>query len=163
MPLFVSKKDISFFRKLNREIIADIISVTIVYYKIDINSTQINIYGESTNRMYEEPIELFSKISRNTPKYAQKEDIIDYNSEIRFSFLREDLKEIKLRPEIGDIIRYEDSYYEVHNVEENRKLGGRNPEYTNGNEEMNEYGELFSIAVDTHYVPADKVQITKER
>ena len=47
MPLFGGARDISLFRTMNRELINDIIQTEIAYYKIILDQTVTNVYGES--------------------------------------------------------------------------------------------------------------------
>jgi|TARA_B100001778_G_scaffold319721_1_gene309490 hypothetical protein len=72
-----------------------------------------------------------------------------------------------LVPEVGDIILYQEGYYEVDDISANQYFVGKNPDYPNSpnpyNPGLDEYGWNTSIIVKTHYVPADKVGITRER
>ncbi len=72
-----------------------------------------------------------------------------------------------LVPEVGDIILYQEGYYEVDDIDANQYFVGKNPSYPNEpnpyNPGLGEYGWNTSIIVKTHYVPADKVGITRER
>jgi hypothetical protein len=72
-----------------------------------------------------------------------------------------------LVPEVGDIILYEESYYEIDNTNANRFFMGKDPDYPNEPNPLNpglaNFGSNISIICSTHYVPADKVGITRER
>ena len=57
MALFGGARDISLFRNINYELLGDIISQQIVYYKHNISKTKTNIYGETTgHRFFNEPV-----------------------------------------------------------------------------------------------------------
>jgi hypothetical protein len=58
MPLFGGARDVSLFKTMNRELINDIIQTEIAYYKLALNQTISNIYGESTKKSYYEPLRL---------------------------------------------------------------------------------------------------------
>jgi len=72
-----------------------------------------------------------------------------------------------LVPQVGDIILYQEGYYEVDNVNANQYFLGKNPDYPNApqlqNPGLENFGASISVIVETHYVPADKVGITQER
>ena len=72
-----------------------------------------------------------------------------------------------LVPEVGDIILYQEGYYEVDVVNSNQYYLGKNPDYPNSpqlqNPGLDEFGYNVSVICETHYVPADKVGITQER
>ena len=69
--------------------------------------------------------------------------------------------------EVGDIILYQEGYYEVDVVNSNQYYLGKNPDYPNSpqlqNPGLDEFGYNVSVICETHYVPADKVGITQER
>ena len=49
MALYGTKRDISLFRHVNRELMGNIISQECVYYKFKLDETKVNLYGESVN------------------------------------------------------------------------------------------------------------------
>jgi hypothetical protein len=69
--------------------------------------------------------------------------------------------------EPGDIIMYYEAYFEVDSVKDNQLFVGKDPRYPYNQNPFNpgleDFGSNISIICTTHYTPADKVQITKER
>lgn len=169
MAIYGSQRDISLFRKVNRELMGNIMSQQCVYYKLKLNETKVNMYGEAAeSRYYFEPVILFARIQRSEQEFPQDELLgVDFQWGIDFKFLRDDLVDINLVPEIGDIIMYNEGYYEVHTTNANRFITGKNPDYPYEPNPLNpgleNFGTSLSIICQTLYVPADKVQITKER
>jgi hypothetical protein len=169
MALFGGKRDISLFRGLNRELMGDIITQQCVYYKIKLNETKVNIYGEAAgSRYYNEPVIFNALIQRDEQDFPQ-DDLtgVDFAWGIEFRFFRDDLVEALMVPEVGDIIMYNESYYEVHTTNANQYFVGKDPHYPNISNPLNpgleDFGTSVSIICKTHIVPADKVQISKER
>ena len=169
MAIYGSQRDISLFRKVNRELMGNIMSQQCVYYKLKLNETKVNMYGEAAgSRYYFEPVILFARIQRSEQEFPQDELLgVDFQWGIDFKFLRDDLVDINLEPEVGDIIMYNEGYYEVHTTNANRFITGKNPDYPYEPNPLNpglkNFGTSLSIICQTLYVPADKVQITKER
>jgi hypothetical protein len=169
MAIYGSQRDISLFRKVNRELMGNIMSQQCVYYKLKLNETKVNMYGEAAeSRYYFEPVILFARIQRSEQEFLQDELLgVDFQWGIDFKFLRDDLVDINLVPEIGDIIMYNEGYYEIHTTNANRFITGKNPDYPYEPNPLNpgleNFGTSLSIICQTLYVPADKVQITKER
>lgn len=191
MALFGQAVDISFFRHINRELMANIISQQCVYYKFDIGETKVNIYGEaSTGKYYHPPILLNCLVQRETPQYPESDLGVNFTWNITFRFLRDDLLDrnkdfnedwqfantygANLVPEVGDIIMYNQGYYEVETTNASQYFVGKNPSYpytdstgTNilNETDLNEFGWNTSIICYTHYVPADKLALSpfKER
>jgi len=63
MALYGQMRDISMFRFLNRELMQRIISQQVVFYKYNVTTTKVNMYGESVEgRNFADPIILFALI-----------------------------------------------------------------------------------------------------
>ena len=92
MALFGEARDISMFRHVNRELMGNVISQQVVYYKPDIQETVVNMYGEASKEKYwNEPVLLNSIIERSDQSYPDSEIGVDFQWGITFKFLRDDL------------------------------------------------------------------------
>jgi len=168
MALFGSNRDVSFVRKMNRELLGNIISQQCVLYKVNLEKTVSNIYGESVDkRFYTEPTLLNCRITRTDPEFNQTDIGPDYTRNITFSFLKDDLITSNAYPEPGDIIMYYEGYYEIEQSYDNQLFVGKDPDYPYAinpiNPGLENFGYSVSINCLAHYVPADKVNITLER
>jgi hypothetical protein len=168
--MFTGERDVSLVRLLNRELMGNIITQQAAFYKYKVRETKVNIYGEADAEKYYEGPYLFNcLIDRGDKVYTKGEVGVDLNRKTSFFFLRDDLFENSVYPEMGDIILYEDSYYNTDSVIENQYWGGKNPDYPNNPNPLNSGLEKFStslsIQVVTHLIPSDKVAISpsKER
>jgi hypothetical protein len=169
MALFVRNRDGNFLKGINKEILWDIITQQCVYYKYDLNKTKTNIYGEVINgeRYLLDPVILNCLIKRPPTTQPESEIGVDFIKQINFAFFKDDLINNKLVPEVGDIIMYYESYYEVDNVITNQFWGGKDPQYPYNENPLNpgleEFGYSISIICETHLTPSDKVGIIKSR
>lgn len=172
MALFGQERDISMFRHINRELIQNIISQQIVLYKCDITETIVNMYGEaSQGRVFQQPLLLFALIERQDQTSPITDENIGFSQPITFKFLRDDLVDANVVPEVGDFIMYQEGYWEIDNTNANQYVVGKNPDYpyldSNGNNpyetDLAEFGYNVSLICTAHYVPADRVGITKQR
>ena len=48
MAIFGSARDISMFRKVNRELLGDVITQQVGFYKYILDKTKVNMYGEAS-------------------------------------------------------------------------------------------------------------------
>lgn len=162
MPLYGRSRDVSLFRKLNKELISRIISQEILYYKFALGESSTNSYGESKSKFYYPAILLNCFIHRND----QTTNDVDYGPDAGqlqdYIFLRDDLQEITLVPERGDIIMDRNLYWEVDGIVENQYVLGKYPEYSLSSETQ-DFGSSFSIVVNTHHTRPSKLNISKER
>ena len=168
MALFGTQRDVSLIRGLNRELMGDIITQQCAVYKLNIEETRVNIYGESSGaKYYQEPVLLNVLLERGDQTYTSDDMGVDYSREVEFRFLRDDLTDAQVVMEPGDIIMYYEGYFEVDSVKDNQLFVGKDPRYPYNTNPLNpgleNFGTNLSIICKTHYTPADKVQITKER
>ena len=169
MALYGGARDISLFNKVNKELLGNIITQQCVYYKLRLNETKVNMYGEAAGaRYYKEPVIFNALIERGDQEYPDDDILgVNFNRSLDFKFFREDLIDADVVPEVGDIIMYYEGYYEVDSTVGNQYFVGKDPRYPYNTNPLNpgleNFGANISIICKTHYTPADKVQITKER
>ena len=168
MALFGGERDISLFRHVNRELLGDIITQQCAVYKFKIEETKVNIYGEAAEEKYYMGPVLFNVlIERQDQQYPETDLGTDFTWAIDFKFLRDDLVDAEVVPEVGDIILYEEGYYEVDDVVSNQLYVGKDPRYPNKpnpyENDLDKFGYDVSIICKTHSVPSDKVGISRER
>jgi hypothetical protein len=168
MALFGSARDISLFRHLNRELLWDIITQQCVFYQLKTAETKVNIYGEAAGtKLYAEPVLLNVLIDRGDNTAPTDDFGVSYERPMTFKFLRDDLVDANVNPEVGDIIMWYEGYWEIDNTTNNQLFVGKDPDYPYNINPLNPglegFGSNISTICITHYVPADKVQITRER
>jgi signal peptidase I len=186
MALFGEKRDISMFRHINRELMGNIISQQAAFYKYRPSQTNSNIYGEaSQEKFYIGPVLLYCLIDIPESQNPVDDFGVNFSWKPIFQFLRDDLLQkfydfnlnydfgdiygANYVPQPGDIIYYQNSYYEVDRAWETQYFLGKNPDYPNDtqppgfNPGLGDFGYNVAVACQTHYVPADKVGITLER
>jgi len=146
--LFGSSRDFDLLVNINRELLKDIVEQEILYHKLSIEDSEINLYGESMQKSYFNSIKLqIIDIQEFGP---------DLGREASFAFLRRDLQDIDLVAEVGDIIEWHNDYYEVDTVRENQLFYGRDNNY-NLTSYGSRFGSSISIIVDCHLTRADRV------
>ena len=62
--LFGSNRDFNLLTKINRELLKDIVEQEVLYYKLSLEDTEINIYGESLSKIFYTPAKLNCLITR---------------------------------------------------------------------------------------------------
>ena len=123
-PFFVPQKEINLIDAMNEELIDEIVGQYVDIYKINVENTDENLYGESTTKYYDEGFRVNCLLLWNEPTVDQNEFGPDTNSSIEMYFHRTTLEEAKFYPEIGDIVDYNDIYFEINSVTEPQLIAG---------------------------------------
>jgi hypothetical protein len=146
MPKFLQTRDIEFFKGIARELVDDVIQNTIVLFKINMNETKVNIYGESLNKTWYPGVQVYALIDK-APESARYEGFgADTDQNVTFKLDRWMLEEKGIYPEIGDIINWNEGYFEIDNTNEVQLVGGQT--YNN-----------FSIVCETFMVSKSNLNI----
>ena len=123
-PFFVPQKEINLIDSMNEELIDEIVGQTVDIYKISVEDTDDNIYGESSTKYYNDGFRVNCLINWSEPSVDQDEFGADVNTSIEMYFHRTTLKEAGFFPEIGDIVNWNDFYFEINAVTEPQLIAG---------------------------------------
>ena len=158
MALFGGSRDISLFHNLNKELINDIIQTEVAYYKFALEQTVSNVYGEAPGKNYFEPLKIACLIDRQDQSWSSDSFGSDVNQTIGFRFLKQELQDINLLPEVGDLLLFRNNFYETDSRSENQLIMGRDSNYALSTE-TTEHGDSFSIIINTHISRAEKLNL----
>lgn len=162
MALFGSSRDITTFKSISKELVSDIISQQCGYYKIMLADTVSNVYGEAAQKYYIGPVLLDCLIERGDFSFDQGDFGQDVKRPVTFRFLKETIVEANVHPEPGDIIMYNEVYYQADNVNENQLIVGKDSDYSYSSG-LENFGASYSVVIQSHYVSPDILGITKQR
>lgn len=159
---FGSDRDISLMVNIGRELLHDIVEQEVLYHKLSLEDTDVNLYGESLSKSYWNAVKLNCLITRGDQIINIDEFGPDLGREVSFAFIRQDLVDKTVVPEVGDIVEWHNDFYEVDVVRENQLYLGRDNNY-NLESYTSGFGRSISIIVDCHITRADKVGISETR
>ena len=123
-PFFVPQKEINLIDSMNEELIDEIVGQTVDIYKISIEETQENLYGESSTKYYNDGFRVNCLINWSEPTVESDEFGADVNTSVELYFHRTTLSEAGFYPEIGDIVDWNDTYFEINAVTEPQLIAG---------------------------------------
>ena len=158
MALFGGSRDVSLFHNLNKELINNIIQTEVAYYKFALEQTVSNVYGEAPGKNYYEPLKIACLIDRQDQSWSSDSFGSDVNQTIGFRFLKKELQDINLLPEVGDLLLFKNNFYEVDSKVENQLILGKDPDYAMATE-TTDFGKSFSIMVNTHISRVEKLNL----
>ena len=157
-----SSRDFDLLVNINRELVHDLVEQEILYHKLSLEDTEVNLYGESLSKSFWNAVKLNCLITRGDQVIDIAEFGPDLGREASFAIIRRDLEDKSILPEVGDIVQWQNDFYEVDTVRENRLFLGRDSNY-NLTSYGGQYGGSLSIILDTHLTRADRVGISEVR
>ena len=162
MALFGGSRDISLFNTLGKELINDIIQSEVGYYKFALERTTSNVYGESVGKMYYEPVRIACLMQREDQTWSSDDFGSDVDQTLSFRFLKQELRDINLVPQVGDILLFRNNFYEVDSKIENQLIMGKDPDYAISTG-ANDFGNSHSIIIKAHLSRVEKLNLVPLR
>ena len=143
---YYPQKDMDLIDRFNRELVGDpkkdkcgIIDQVVYVYKVSVYDTATNMYGEASDgKVYSPGIKLNCIIEAEDRQNAT------------FTFQRDYLVEVNFRPDIGDIISWNEGYFEINSFNENQLIGG-------------DFNRNFSIVAQAHLTRISSLNIEESR
>jgi len=164
MPLYAGKRDISLFNTVNKELIIQLMDTPVLYFKVSLNNSVTNIYGEGLKKVFNDPVQLHCVITHEDQATAQDQFGTDVGQPAIFSFLKVLLVEADIFPEPGDIVQWNNGYYEIDNTNENRLVGGKNPDALFPDPAHPEdFGSSHSIICSAHLTRLSNIDMNPHR
>ena len=129
---YYGAKDLATIEKFNRELLGEpnksddgIIDQFVILYRTSVYETDTNMYGEaSEGKVYKRPVKLPCIVDAGDFDFNYDDFGPDNRQSVSFAFQRAYLVEVDLKPEIGDIMKWNDGYFEVDKFNENQLIGG---------------------------------------
>jgi hypothetical protein len=147
MALFGGQRDAKFLASINAELLNAVIDTEIEIYKLNIEQSESNLYGESENKTFYDSILIPCLITKEGKSASQDDYGHTYTRTAQFAISRDILVRADIYPEVGDVIFWDNEYYELDNVDANQYFAGKNPEtWPNGSN----HGYSVSVVVDSH-------------
>ena len=125
MARFALSRDIRFFEGISRELVDAVVTTAVVLYKLIIEDSKTNLYGESLSKTYFQGVETNAMIQREGAQANYEGFGADTSQTVEFRFNKFTLEDKGFYPEVGDIIFHNNGYFEVDNVTEEQLKGGR--------------------------------------
>ena len=123
-PFFIPQKEVNLIDVINEELIDNIIGQYVDVYKISVDDTEDNIYGESSNKYFKAGFRVNCLISFEEPTISLDDFGSDKQVNIEMYFHRTTLSEANFFPEIGDIVEWNNFYFEINSITEPQLIAG---------------------------------------
>ena len=129
---YYGNKDLATIEKFNRELLGEpniddcgIIDQFVILYRTSVYDTETNMYGEaSEGKVYKQGVKLPCIVNAEDFDFQYNDFGPDNKQNVSFAFQRAYLVEVDLKPDIGDIMKWNEGYFEVDSYNENQLVGG---------------------------------------
>ena len=129
---YYGAKDLATIEKFNRELLGEpnvddcgIIDQFIILYRTSVYETETNMYGESSDgKVYQQGVKLPCIVNAEDFDFDYTDFGADNSQNVTFAFQRAYLVEVNLKPDIGDILKWNEGYFEIKSYNENQLVGG---------------------------------------
>lgn len=159
--IFGSVNDVGTLLHIGRELVKDVVEQEVLLYKVSLEDTQDNLYGEATEKFYWQPLKLNCLIRRGEQDWNVQEYGSDINRSTEFAFFKEDLRDVNGLIEVGDIIEWSKDYFEVDGIKENQMFLGKDLDYRL-NTPTWKFGSSVSIVAKTHLTRVSKLNVREK-
>ena len=126
-PFFVPQKEINLIDAFNEELIDEVVGQTVDIYKVSLEDSNTNIYGEATDggaKVFEKGFQVNCLIGFNAPEVVEDELGPDVKGTIDLNFHRNSLSGSGFYPEVGDVVDWNEQYWEIDGVTEPQLIAG---------------------------------------
>ena len=97
-------------------------------------------------------------IERQDQAWSSDDFGSDVGQSINFKFLKQDLKDINLTAEVGDLLLFRNNFYEVNGRIENQLILGKDPDYAISTG-TTDFGNSHSIILSAHLSRVEKLNL----
>lgn len=165
MALFGSFRDASLLRSISREVMKKIISNEVAIYKVSLENTRTNIYNESVSKVYNPPVRVSCLVELQDKTTGGDDMALDFIKTSTFYFLRDDLVDINLYVDEGDIIEWDNQYFEIDNIRRSNYWMTRNPDTLLPQVlgDFQNYGYSISITAEAHLTKLSSLNLVDVR
>jgi hypothetical protein len=147
MALFGGIRDARFLAAINSELLNAIVDTEIEFFKLIVEASESNMYGESESKAFYNSLLLPCLITKEGKTSSMDDYGHTYTRTAQFAISRDLLENSGFFPEVGDIVFWDNEYYELDNVDANQYFLGKNPEtWPNGSQ----HGYSVSVLCDAH-------------
>lgn len=88
-------------------------NMSVGYFKINLEQSVTNMYGESLEKWYYPPVQVPCLIERGDYDNPEDEFGVDVSQTLTVKIIRDTAESLNFLPEVGDILTDQEKYYEV--------------------------------------------------
>ncbi len=126
MPMYFPPRDLDTLRGISRELVQKVMDVDILFFKLNPQKMQMNIYGQAKHKTFNFYPGIYVKgmVVHNAQELTYNESVT-YKNNTTFKFLVSTLQSINLYPQVADILGWNGIFWEITKVTQQQLIGNR--------------------------------------
>ena len=126
-PMFLGEKERNYAKQINDEIIERVVGQTVLYYPIDLKTTNFHaLYGEAIEKSFLPPVRVYALVKWDGEETSTDLSVMDREATLTINFHRKRLtQDQNLFIREGDFILYASRYWEIVKLADPRLLFGQ--------------------------------------
>ena len=131
--LFITPRELNFISDITKELIKDVVGQKVYYYPVsEIKTKTHSVYNESTQKVFDNPIEIEALVSSNFHSDTKVDQFgVDAQYRIEIYVQYRDLLEKGISVSIGDYFSFSYIFYEISELNYMRNIYGL-PDHIDG-------------------------------
>lgn len=124
--LFFGLREYKFFNDISQELIEVVVKQKLRYYAAEEKLMNAHwLYGETKNKVYRDPVELYARIMYQEPQFTTGQFGSDRKYQIDVYFQREVLqRDLGMNARVGDFVEWDNKFFEILSVIEPQIVDG---------------------------------------
>lgn len=99
--------------------------IPVVLGKLNVQESKKNVYGEATSKTWYRGVQIPAIVKRDLASAYKDLQTVNVEQTAEFYFLRSECESRGIAPEQGDVIWYNNLYFEIDNVNEVQLVAGQ--------------------------------------
>ena len=122
---FTSAQDYQLMLHFNQELLNAVVDTPVVLYKLNIVESKKNIYGESTSKRWYKGVQIPCLVNRQLSSPVKDGMTVNTEQSAEFHFLRKECEIRNVYPELGDIVDFAGTYFEIDQLNNIQLIAGQ--------------------------------------
>ncbi len=117
LPIFFGDEEEALFNSLGRELVETLVNQHFTLFRVDVQATDGNFYGEAKHKVYKTALEIKARIQiQDTDLYSEGGIRRMSKGDMQAGVYREHLTELSAEINVGDFIKFQGKFYEIYDA-----------------------------------------------
>ncbi len=126
MPIYYPETDVNTLKGISEQLVQRVMDVQVLLFKVNPQKMESNIYGQTKKKVFNYYPGIFIKcLVFHNPHELSYDTTYNYKDYTTFKFLISSLQKLNVYPEIGDVIQWDNLFWEITKITQQQLIGNR--------------------------------------